>query len=222
MQGSEAFRSLRTNLQYLNFNQSIKVIAVTSANMGDGKTTVSINIATVYAKAGNKVLLIDCDMRRPMVGRTLNCNGRGLSDHLVGKADLQSVINKVRIDGLQVINSGLIPPNPADLLDSEAFAKLLEEVKKEYDVVILDCPPVLGVADAVIIGSKADAMVLVTHAGKTKKHEIALAKDMLKKVGARILGFVINGVRVDNNNNYYYYSGKHQRKHRAVGDAANS
>jgi receptor protein-tyrosine kinase len=222
MQASEAFRGLRSNLQYLNFNQSIKTIAITSANMGDGKTTVSINLATVYAKAGNKVLLVDCDLRRPMIGRTFKCSSRGLSDVLVGKAGLQSVISKPGTDGLQVISSGLIPPNPADLLDSETFTNLLKELKKVFDVIILDCPPVLGVADAVIIASKADAMILVTHAGKTKKHEIALAKDTLKKVGARILGFVINGARLSNNNNYYYHSGKQQSKRRAVGDGGRS
>jgi succinoglycan biosynthesis transport protein ExoP len=223
MQGSDAFRSLRTNLQYLNFNQSIKTIAVTSANMGDGKTTVSVNLATVYAKAGNKVLIVDCDLRRPMIGKTLNSNGRGLSELLVGKSNLKSVISRTRIEGLYVISSGLIPPNPADLLGSDRLTDLLSELKEEFDVVILDCPPVLGVADTVILASKADAILLVTHAGKTKKQEIALAKDTLKKVGAHILGFVINGVRMDKNN-YYYHDDydKHRNKRRAVGDGTRS
>ncbi|HEY3374406.1 MAG TPA: polysaccharide biosynthesis tyrosine autokinase [Candidatus Aquicultor sp.] len=211
---SEFYRSLRTNLQYLNFDRSIRTIVITSANMGEGKTTVSVNLATVFAKADNKVLLIDCDMRRPMAGKVLNRNGVGLSGVLAGKDEIASVVKATDVEGLWIITSGAMPPNPADLLDSERMASILGELKEAFDIIIMDCPPILGIADTVILASKADAVLLVAYASKTKKHDIVLARDSLDKVGARILGFVTNGVHFNKKHGYYNY--KPNAKHRVI------
>lgn len=203
---SEACRSIRTNLQYLNFDRSVKTFMVTSPSMGEGKTTVSSNLAIVLAQAGFKVLVIDCDLRRPNLGKLFDQpSGVGLSNVLIGVASAESVILPTDIDGLSIITSGPIPPNPADLLNSAGMDELLSSLEKSYDLIILDSPPALSMADAPILASKADAVLLVSNFGKTRKSELAAAVDVLNKVGARLIGFAINKVQVSRSNSYYYY-----------------
>jgi len=203
---SEAYRSLRTNLQYLNFDQSIKTIIITSPNMEEGKTTVSSNLAIVFAQAGHNVLLIDCDLRRPRLGDIFNrSSNKGLSSALVGVSEVRSVIQATDIEGLYIITSGPIPPNPADLLSSERLDKLLDSLEDSFDLIILDCPPVLGISDTPILASKTNAVLLVSRFGKTKKNDMVAARDALNRVGARIVGFVVSGTEMTSNNGYYYY-----------------
>jgi receptor protein-tyrosine kinase len=201
----EVYRSLRTNLQYLNFDQSIKSLVVSSPNMEEGKTTVSSNLAIVHAQAGYSVLLIDCDLRRPRLSEVFNrSSGNGLSNVLVGATEPRHVVQRTDIEGLYIIASGPIPPNPADLLSSERIDKLLVSIGKNFDLIIMDCPPVLGIADTSILAAKTNAVLLVSSYGKTKKNEMVSAKDALGKVGARIIGFVINGTERSGDNGYYY------------------
>ena len=201
---SESMRRIRTNLQYLNFDQSIRSFAVASPETGDGKTTVASNLAIVFAQAGQKVLLVDCDLRRPSISQVFHLpDARGLSNVLIGAADADSVILSSGVDGLSVITSGPIPPNPADLLNSERMDDLLAIFEGRFDIVILDCPPVLALSDTVILASKADAVLMVSSFGKSKKADMLAARNALTKVGARILGFVINGARTSKQNGYY-------------------
>jgi len=202
----EIYRSIRTNLQYLNFDQSIKTLIISSPNMGEGKTTISSNLAIVHAQAGYKVLLLECDLRRPMLSQVFNLSvGSGLSGILIGATKPESVIMGTGIVGLDVLPSGPTPPNPADLLSSERMDDLLESLSKKYDLVIIDCPPALAIADTAILASKSDAVLLVSSYGKTKKNEMVATKDTLNKVGARIIGFVINGAEMSGKYGYYPY-----------------
>ncbi len=203
---SEACRSIRTNLQYLNFDRSIKTFMVTSPSMGEGKTTVSSNLAIVLAQAGFNVLVIDCDLRKPSIGKLFDqSDAAGLSNVLIGAARADYVILPTDIDGLSIIASGPTPPNPADLLNSAGMDELLSSLEKNYDLIILDSPPTLSMADAPILASKADAVLMVTNFGKTKKSALVAAEDVLNKVGARLIGFAINKVQVSRSNSYYYY-----------------
>lgn len=204
-EASESMRRIRTNLQYLNFDQSIRSFAVASPETGDGKTTVASNLAIVFAQAGQNVLLVDCDLRRPSISKVFHLpDARGLSNVLIGAADADSVVLASGVDGLSIITSGPIPPNPADLLHSERMDHLLAKFEGQYDIVILDCPPVLAISDTVILASKADAVLMVSSFGKSKKADMLAARNALAKVGARVLGFVINGARISKQNGYYY------------------
>ena len=203
---SDAYRSIRTNLQYINFNQSIKTLIVSSPNQSEGKTTVSANLAIVYAQAGYKVLIIECDLRRPTLANLFYIpDDRGLSNVLAGAATVESVMRETQVDGLQIISSGPIPPNPADLLNSEHMDRALADLREKFDLIILDSPPALAITDTAILSTKADAVLLLSHYGKTKKNEIVAAKEALSKVGARIIGFVINGANMPRKGGYYYY-----------------
>ncbi|MBS3909302.1 MAG: polysaccharide biosynthesis tyrosine autokinase [Actinobacteria bacterium] len=201
---SESMRRIRTNLQYLNFDQSIRSFAVTSPETGDGKTTLASNLAMVFAQAGQNVLLVDCDLRRPSIGKVFHLReAPGLSNVLIGAADADSVVVASGVDGLSIVTSGPIPPNPADLLNSERMDDLLARFESRFDIVILDCPPVPALSDTVILASKADAVLMVSSFGRSKKADMLAARNALAKVGARILGFVINGARTSKQNGYY-------------------
>ncbi|MCL6472475.1 MAG: polysaccharide biosynthesis tyrosine autokinase [Firmicutes bacterium] len=203
---AEAYRSLRANLQYLNFDRSIKTLIVTSPNEGEGKTTTASNLAIVLAQAGNKVLLIDCDMRNPRVYSFFNkVSDKGLSSVLIDAADEESAVLDTSEKGLRIMTSGPVPPNPSDLLNSVRMDKLLASLKTRFDLIVLDTPPILAVSDATILAAKADAILLVAGYGKTKKNDIVMAKDALDKVGARTIGFILNGVEVSARYGSYYH-----------------
>lgn len=193
---SEALRSLRTNIQYLNYDQSAKAIVVTSPSSMDGKTTLSANVAIMLARAGQKVLFVDCDLRRPKVHRIFKApNERGLSSMLAGQAEGDMTLKIDDIEGLHVVTSGPIPPNPAELLGSERMKQFIKSARASYDFVILDTPPILAVTDAAVLAPNADGVLLASNFGKTTKESMLAAKAALERVGARILGFVINGVQ---------------------------
>jgi len=215
---AEAYLSLRTNLQYINFDQSIKSLIVSSPSLNEGKTTVSFNLAVVFAQAGYNVLLIDSDLRSPRLGRLFSesANKEGLSNILIGTTEVESAIQGTQIDGLYFIASGPTPPNPANLLNSERMDKLLRSLEDDFDLVIIDCPPIMAVADTPILAVKADAVLLVSSFRKTKKSEMNVSKDALDKVGARITGFVINGVEAVNRKKFDYYYRRPQVKQKAA------
>ncbi|MBE0446820.1 MAG: polysaccharide biosynthesis tyrosine autokinase [Actinobacteria bacterium] len=214
---AEAYRSLRTNLQYINFDQSIKSLIVSSPSLNEGKTTISFNLATVFAQAGYNVLLVDGDLRSPRLGRLFNeSDERGLSNVLVSAVEVESAIQKASEDRLYYMKSGPTPPNPADLLGSERMTELLGKLEEDFNLVIIDCPPILAVADTPIVAVKADAVLLVSSFGKTKKGELVSAKDALNKVGARIIGFVVNGVEATSRRKFDYYYRKSHVKQKAA------
>jgi capsular exopolysaccharide synthesis family protein len=192
---SEAYRRLRTNIEFSNRDGALKTIAITSAVPGEGRSTTSANIAVAYAQANKNVLLIDADLRKPSQHHIFELsNHYGLSTMLTGRSEPEDVIQKTIIDNLQVISAGPIPSNPSELLDSLSMTTLLEATKERFDIIIIDTPPIMTVTDALVVAGKCDGVVLVIHAGKVKNDAAAKAHASLEYGKATILGAVLNHV----------------------------
>lgn len=205
--GSEAFRTLRTNLQFTSPDKELKSILLTSVGPGDGKSTVSSNLAVAWAQSGQRVALVGCDLRKPVLHRIFSIpNSPGLTGHLTGMASLEEVVIPIKqVPNLDVIPSGPVPPNPAELLQSKAMNSVVEELEAKYDMVIFDGAPVIAVTDAAVMGNKVDGTVLVIRAHEVPRDVALHAKTLLDQANARILGVVLNGVRPQDQRNYQYY-----------------
>jgi len=207
---SEAFRGLRTNVMFSFAEQGARSIVVTSTGPGEGKTTVACNLAMGMAMAGQRVLLIDADMRRPRVHEALKVQREpGLSNLLVGAAKANEVMRTTTVPNLYVLPAGTTPPNPAELLGSKRFADLLQSLRDHFDLVVIDTPPVMAVTDAAVIGYRATGVLFVAAADVTNRHAAQTALDQLEHARVRFLGAVLN--RVDLEGNPYYYA-KYYRK----------
>ncbi len=212
---TEAYRNIRTNLFFSAPPDEMKVLVVTSGGPKDGKTTTCANLAVVISQSAKRVLLVDGDLRRPMLHRALGLKSSvGLSNVLVGEASLEEAVQNPRyngnvIDNLDVIVAGPKPPNPAELLGSESMRKLLEEARGKYDRVIVDTPPVLSVADGNILAGMSDGVIMVVKASKNTRSLARRAREGLNGVKARIVGGILNDVRVSRLGYYYsdYYYG---------------
>ena len=192
---AEAFRRLRTKLRFIDVDHPVQVITVTSSVSGEGKTSTSIDLARWVAADGMRVLLIDADLRRPRVAEYLSLEGAiGLTDVLAGDVPLDLAIQRWSADNLAVLPSGSTPPNPAELLGSEAMTTLLATLSERYELIIMDTPPLVPVIDGAVAGVAADGVVLVIHHGRTTKHQVSVALDTLRSVDARLLGVVFNRV----------------------------
>ena len=198
---TEAYRTLRTNIQFLMPDKHPQVIAVTSAFPGEGKTTSAINLALSLTHTGASVMLIEADLRRPKVAQYLEFSdmSKGLSELISEDGDITLKRIKVatkRFEGsvLDVVAAGRIPQNPAELLSSKKFDHVIDFLRKKYEYVILDCPPILPVTDAAIISTRADGALVVVHAGVTKRPHFYGTRDALKAVGTEILGVIINKI----------------------------
>ncbi len=203
---AESYRTLRTNIQYSSFDKEIKRILVTSAEPGEGKSTTASNLAVAFSQDEKKVLLVDCDLRKPSVHKKFRIsNNIGLSDVVMDNSKIKKVINKHN-EYLDILPSGKIPPNPSELLGSKAMENLLDELQKEYDIIILDTPPVQAVTDSQILSTKVDGVILVVRAERTKKDSVKFSKESLQKVKANIIGIVLNGGERTRDKYYYYYS----------------
>ncbi|MCB2293942.1 CpsD/CapB family tyrosine-protein kinase [Clostridium algoriphilum] len=192
---SEAYRTLRTNIQFSSFDEKIRTILVTSPGPGEGKTTTSSNLAIVMAQGGSKTLLIDCDQRKPSVHKVFRfSNEKGLSDILVDEnvEDIDKCIHKTKLKNLHVLSSGTRPPNPAELLGSTKMKNFIEQLKETYDYIILDTPPIVLVTDAQILAQYTDGCLLVISSAEAEREAAIKAKGLLNKVNAKILGVVIN------------------------------
>lgn len=201
---AEAYRTLKTSIQYSSIDKKYQTIIVTSANPGDGKSTVAGNLALTLAEGDAKVLLIDCDMRKPSVYKNFRIsNSYGLSDILVKNKKVMEVTHIH--NNVHILTSGKRPPNPGEMLASNMMTEFLNEMKNHFDYVILDTPPVQAVADAQILSTKADGVLFVVRANSTKKNEVKDAISTLNKVNANIIGSVLNGVKVNKNKYNYYY-----------------
>lgn len=206
---SEAYRTLRTNIQFSSIDKPIKSIVITSSILGEGKSTTSINIAVTMAQSGKKVLLVGCDLRKPSLHRAfIMSNSKGLTNILVGNEDYKDIVYKAKgVEGLDVIGSGPIPPNPAELLGSYKMKNFIEEMHEEYDMIILDTPPIGAVTDGAILSTIVDGTILVCSVGESDINAAKRAKDLLDKVNANILGVVLNKVPIDDGGYYkYHYS----------------
>jgi capsular exopolysaccharide synthesis family protein len=206
-QFAEAFRSLRTALLLSTAGHPPKFILLTSATPSEGKTTAASNLACILAQGETRVLLIDADLRRPNVHHRFGLNGRiGLTTLLTGATTLKDSVQKVpEVPNLDVLVSGPVPPFPTEMLSSDAMAKLLQRCGETYTHVIIDSPPILSVTDGVILAREADAVVLVVRHGKSSKHVVRRARDILLRSGAPITGIVLNAVDMSSPEYYGYY-----------------
>ena len=201
---AEAYRSLRSNIEYSSFDDEYRVIVVTSSVPGEGKSTTSGNLAIALAQSGNSVLLVDCDMRKPSIHKKFKIsNAAGTAELLLRKKLFEEVANKYN-ENLTIITAGKIPPNPSEMLASRAMTAFIEEMKKEFKYIILDTPPLQAVTDAQVLSTKADGVLLVVKAGSTKREMVLNSVDLIKKVQGKVIGTVLNGVE-NKKNNYYYY-----------------
>ena len=205
---AESYRTLRTNIQYSSFDKAYRIIVVTSAEPEEGKSTTAGNLALCMAEGDKKVILIDCDLRKPSLHKKFKTsNLLGLSDVIIGKADLDSVTHRYN-KNLFLLTSGKIPPNPSEMISSKAMSHLLESLKDTFEYIIIDTPPLKVFSDSQILSTKADGTILVVRAEKTKKESAKSAIDLLKNVKANIIGIVLNGIDVSGNKYYYDYEYK--------------
>jgi capsular exopolysaccharide synthesis family protein len=205
---SEAYRALRTNVTFVGVEKrALQLICVTSPGPGEGKSTTAANLAITLAQQGAHVLLVDADLRRPLVHRAFNLvQEPGLTDILVGTAALREAVRPNVIPNLDVLPGGALPPNPSELLGSEAMHRLLDELRGSYDTVIFDTPPALAVTDATVLGASADAIILVLRAGETEEAAALRALEIFRRVQARVAGTVLNGVEKQRDRYYRYYN----------------
>lgn len=190
---SEVFRGLRTSLFFSSGGQKCQVLMFTSPNQGDGKSTVAANLAVSIAQTGRKVLLVDCDLRRPNVHKLMGLNNEtGLSDVINGEVEPWDAIQQTETANLWGLPAGPLPSNPAELLQSTTFEQFIKLAREKYDYVILDCPPVLAVADPCIVAPRADGITLVLRVSRDSKPQANRAKEMLARVNGRMLGVVVN------------------------------
>jgi tyrosine-protein kinase len=218
---SEAYRALRTSIQFMGLDRDLKTLQITSPGQGEGKTTTLANLGAVLAKAGQRVLLVDCDLRRPRLHDYYGVSPAiGFTSVLLGDATLQSAVQHVAEDGspLYLLPSGPVPPNPSELLWSKRAAQLLTAVRDQFDICLIDSPPLLPVTDAVVIARSVDAVVVVVCAGTTTRKQLQRAVEMLVQVGAPVEGVTFN--RADGSERYGYHYGYSRGYGQPAGDAS--
>jgi capsular exopolysaccharide synthesis family protein len=207
--GAEAYRSLRTNLIFSQAHQAVRSLMVTSSMASEGKTTTAGNLAVTYAQQGLRVVLVDADLRKARLHRLFDvAREPGLVDVIAGMAQLDEVIRPTPVPGLSILSAGMLPPNPSELLGGERMRAILKHLEEQYDLVIIDAPPVLVAGDASIIGTMAGGAIVVVRAGQTDREAAAAAVKQLRRVGTRILGGVLNDPdgKVRAYEGYYYYA----------------
>lgn len=210
---SESYRALRTNIEFSSIDEKLQVIMVSSAGPGEGKSTTITNLAVTFAQSEKKVVLIDADLRKPTAHHTFTISNRfGLSSVISQQCPLEEAIQASGIDNLDVITSGAIPPNPAEMMSSKRMTAILEQLRQMYDIILIDTPPLLAVTDAQIVSTKSDGVILVVDQGRVKREIASKAVKNLESVNARILGVVLNNVkRKANEEAYYYYYGSQDK-----------
>ncbi len=209
---AEAYRILRTNISFSAAARPIKTLLITSTIPQEGKTTTTLNLGITLSQQGHKVVIIDCDFRRPKLHiyfrDIVKDNHNGLTDVLIERIKLKDAIVKAPFENLYFITSGTIPSNPAELLGSKRMLETLNELKNNFDYVLIDAPPALGIADARVLGKICDAILVVVMSGKSSRDAVLEVKDELERTGEKIIGYVLNGVDVTQRyyrHRYYYY-----------------
>lgn len=203
---AEAYRTLRTNLEFSNLDKTLRALLVTSAGAEEGKSTTLANLAVTIAQSGKRVILVDADLRRPTQHQIFTLkNNPGLTDMVRDDAMLaQPPLQDSGVANLQILTSGQLPPNPAEILGSKRMSEILTALLEHADIVLFDAPPLLAVTDAAVLASKVDGVLLVVSAGKTKRESAKKAQAQLEKINARIIGVVVNNVQVEKGAQYYY------------------
>lgn len=202
---AEAFRVLRTNLQFIDPDLERKVFVITSSLPGEGKTTTAVNLALALAEGGEKVVLVEGDLRRPKISEYLRLESAvGLTTVLIGRLPLKDAIQSTASEGLAVLTSGSTPPNPAELLKSSSMGALIESLRESYDIVLIDAPPLLPVTDGALLAAQSDGALLVVRHGKTTTDQISVALDRLEAVGATPVGVILNMAPAKGGDGYGY------------------
>lgn len=203
---AEAYHSLRTNLEFSSPDKPLRSILVTSAGSEEGKSTTLANLAVTMAQAGKTVILVDCDLRRPSLHQIFQTlNSSGLTDlvrdeQLVANPPLQDTA----VANLKLLTSGQLPPNPSELLASRRMDEIIAALLTRSDMLLFDAPPIIAVTDAALLSAKVDGVLLIISAGKTKREHARKARALLDKVNARLIGTVLNNVKLDSSLHYYY------------------
>ena len=203
---SEAYRTLRTNIEFSSFDKQLRTIVVTSAGPEEGKSTTLANLAVTIAQAGKQVILVDCDLRKPSQHVIFGLrNDRGLTSMMIPDADLDSPpLQATAQEGLSLLTAGPLPPNPSEMLGSKRMEEIIRRLSARSDIVIFDAPPIIAVTDAAVLATKVDGVLLVVNAGGTKREQMQRAHALLKKVNAPLIGAVLNNVKFDNALHKYY------------------
>lgn len=202
---AEAYRQLRTNIQFSSLDNPIKSLLVTSTSPEEGKSTTLANLAITIAQTGSKVILVDCDLRRPTIHGVFGLNNSaGLTSVILDSTGKQMPFQESGVPNLSILTSGPLPPNPSELLGSRRMGEVIEQLKTEADYVLFDSPPILAVTDAAVLATRIDGVLLVVNAGKTKRDLALKAKALLTKVNANLLGVVLNNVKFDASLHHYY------------------
>lgn len=213
---AEAYRTLRTNVKFSTYDEDMKVITVTSSKPGEGKSTLAGNLGVIFAENENKVLLIDADLRRPTIHKKFKLpNSIGIVNVILDHDRLFEATHFDIVPGLDVITSGITPPNPSELLGSKKSQKLIEKLRTMYDIIIFDSPPLLAVTDAQVLSTISDGTIIATQYATTKKDELVQSKKLLEKVKANILGVVLTHVPIDNEKYYQYTYEEKKRSFRS-------
>ncbi|MDU1004303.1 MAG: CpsD/CapB family tyrosine-protein kinase [Clostridium butyricum] len=202
---AEAYKTLRTNVQYSSISKKIKTLLVTSADSKDGKSTVCSNLGVTFSQNGQSVIILDCDFRKPSIHKFFNIsNSAGITDILLGEEKLEETIQHYN-SNTDILTAGNIPPNPSEILGSQSMINLLSFLSERYDIVIIDSPPVGVVTDAQIISASVDGTLVVIRAEETKAKRVTEAVNLLKKVDANIIGMVLNEAQTINKSYSDYY-----------------
>ena len=203
---SEAYRNLRTNLQFASLDVELRTLLITSPGPGEGKSTTLANLAVTMAQVEQKVLLVDCDLRRPRLHDFFGLsNTNGLTTMMVDDQAMKAPpLQDTSVQGLRLLASGSLPPRPSDLLGSKRMERIIERLLEEADVLLFDAPPIMAATDAIILATKVNGLLLVISAGKTKREHAQLAIERLNKVKAHIVGTVLNNAPLDITLRNYY------------------
>lgn len=203
---AEAYRALRTNLGFADLDQDIRSILISSPNPQEGKSTVTANLGIVLAQAGYKVIIVDCDLRKPMQHKIFSLDNRhGLTSHLVQQMPMADAVSMPPVENLTVLTSGPVPPNPAELLNSQRVWEFWPMLLEHFDYVLADSPPVLAVTDSSILAPQMDGVIIVTRYGMTRKDQVRQTRDQFTKANAHIIGVVLNQAKINASDQQYYY-----------------
>lgn len=202
---SEAYRTLRTNLQFAKINSELRTIMFTSSGPAEGKSTTIANVAVALAQSGRSIILVDCDLRKPVQHRIFGKRNKGVTNILVDDSPAEAFLQDTEIDNLRILPSGPIPPNPSELLSSSKMVELFTELKELADIVLIDAPPTIAVTDAAVMAAKVDGIVLVIDSTSVRPEMAQKAKDLLVKANGHILGAILNRVEIEEEHAYYYY-----------------
>jgi capsular exopolysaccharide synthesis family protein len=206
---AESIKIVKSNIIFSTPKEQQKILLITSAGCGEGKTFISSNIAITFAQYGERTILIDCDLRRSTVHKIFEIsNDIGLTNYLIGEHNIDDIIQRTDVEHLSVITAGHIPPNPAELLSQNRMKELLHWARERYEKIIIDSPPILPVSDTISLSKIADAVIIVVSHGKLPRQAIIRGKQILQDVGSKIIGVVLNNIVLKHRgySSYYYYN----------------